>query len=46
MAEVEKLDAEAKELSKVVADPEVQSLLGRLLQITGKSAPQGPHPAA
>jgi hypothetical protein len=41
LAEVECLDAEAAELSRVVDNPEVQALLQRLIQLT---APVGPAP--
>src|SRR5439155_24478108 len=43
LAEVERLDAQAAELSQVVQNPEVQALLQRLVQLTGSvgAAPGG-----
>lgn len=43
LAEVERLDAEARELSRFVENPEVQNLLQRLIQLTevGGTSPRG-----
>lgn len=41
LAEVERLDAEADELGRVVNDPEVRALLQRLVQLTDRAGPAG-----